>query len=274
MFHKATLDLVKKWNVENGGEIFQENKYAPAFGRFSLSGPPAAAPPEILRLRIAPRSVGQLCAIVFGFTSPYSGCSTTVPLQANSFLATFTIFLKSYSAERPLQGNIYCHPPCFPAIMSMRSLKISRPMSSGCQDESFTCTVVSVFLPFLCWILKTKCITTEKYRVSRLTLKWKKRSPDVHHPLLTGLLVTLARVSKRIKSLEIVQLRHFEPWKWISALKTTIKTTFNWLDQVSTEKRRISKCRNVSIWISPSDKVVPIDVHSSLHKYQYCDLDL
>ena len=49
-------------------------------------------------------------------TSPYSGCSTTVPLQANSFLATFTIFLKSYSEDSP-------------------------------------CTVVRVFLPFLCWIL-------------------------------------------------------------------------------------------------------------------------
>ena len=39
----------------------------------------------------------------FHFTSPYSGCSTTVPLHANSFFATFTIFLKSYSAERPFK---------------------------------------------------------------------------------------------------------------------------------------------------------------------------
>lgn len=48
-------------------------------------------------------------------TSPYSGCSTTVPLHANSFLHARTIFFRSYSDERP-------------------------------------CTVVSVLRPFRCWI--------------------------------------------------------------------------------------------------------------------------
>ena len=43
---------------------------------------------------------------IFHFTSPYSGCSTTVPLHANSFFATFTIFLKSYSAERPFKSKL------------------------------------------------------------------------------------------------------------------------------------------------------------------------
>ena len=35
-------------------------------------------------------------------------------------------------------------------------------------------------------------------------------SPDVHHPLLPGLLVTLARVREGVKRLQIVQLRHAE----------------------------------------------------------------
>jgi len=48
-------------------------------------------------------------------TSPYSLCSITVPLQANSFLHALRIFLRSYSEERPWM-------------------------------------VVRVFLPFLCWI--------------------------------------------------------------------------------------------------------------------------
>lgn len=34
-------------------------------------------------------------------TSPYSGCSTTVPLHANSFLHARTIFFRSYSDESP-----------------------------------------------------------------------------------------------------------------------------------------------------------------------------
>lgn len=48
-------------------------------------------------------------------TSPYSGCSTTVPLHANSFLHARTIFFRSYSDDRP-------------------------------------CTVVRVLRPFRCWI--------------------------------------------------------------------------------------------------------------------------
>ena len=38
-----------------------------------------------------------------------------------------------------------------------------------------------------------------------------KASPNVHHPLLPRLLVTLARVREGVKSLQIVQLRHTEP---------------------------------------------------------------
>ena len=36
------------------------------------------------------------------------------------------------------------------------------------------------------------------------------QSPDVDHPLLPRLLITLARIRKRVKSLQIVQLRHAE----------------------------------------------------------------
>ena len=66
-------------------------------------------------------------------TSPYSLWSTTVPLQANSFLATLMIFFRSYSDERP----------CITNYRKKALPRISRKL---------TWTEVKVFLPFLCWI--------------------------------------------------------------------------------------------------------------------------
>ena len=65
-------------------------------------------------------------------TSPYSGCSTTVPLHANSFLHARTIFFRSYSDERP-------------------------------------CTVVSVLRPFRCWIrtwTKPSCTSSSELLIA------------------------------------------------------------------------------------------------------------
>ena len=93
----------------------------------------------------------------------------------------------------------------------------------------------------------------------------------MHHSLLTGLLITLAGISKRVKGLQVVQLRHGGFSKWKLDLKTTIKQS----SSVGSDFNRMtSKCGNVSFGFARRPGCVFPFNTSYFITYKYCDLDL
>ena len=134
-----------------------------------------------------------------------------------------------------------------------------------------TWTVVSVFLPFLCWILGTKAVNYKSasfqkvflmpvlpiancYQIANHLMWTTPSCPDSSSPLLAS-----AKGSKAFRLSNWDMLSS----KWISALKTTIKTIFGWLLRCQLRKRDF-KMQECLIWISPSDQVVPLSGHAHL----------
>ena len=91
--------------------------------------------------------------------------------------------------------------------------------------------------------------------------KCTKSLPDMHHSLLTGLLITLAGISKRVKGLQVVQLRHGGFSKWKLDLKTTIKQS----SVGSNFNRMTSKCGNVSFGFRQATRMCFSFLHILFH---------